>query len=178
MILFVTSLHVLLSISLVLVILLQPSKDGSAALGGGVNSMYGPRGNAHPLGRATTIIAMLFMFTSITLAYESTARRDAGSDFENDIRKLEDQESGIKAPPPLEAAPTDAVPTDAVPTDAVPTDAVPTDAVPTDAVPTDAAPADAAPAAAAPTDAVQKDAAPAGAAPASGAPAESAPAGK
>lgn len=130
MILFVTTLHVLLSISLVLVILLQPAKDGSAVLGGGVNSMYGPRGNAHPLGRATTIIAGLFMFTSITLAFESTARREAGSDFENEIRKLEQEESGIKAPPPLEAAPTDA--TDEAPSDLGATDEGATDALPSD----------------------------------------------
>lgn len=152
MILFVTALHVLLCIALVLVILLQPSKDGSAVLGGGVNSMYGPRGNAHPLGRATTVIAIMFMFTSIFLAYESTARRDSSSDFEKEIRKLEQEEqSGVKAPPPLEVTPTDAAPTDAAPTDAVPTDAAPTDAVPTDAAPTDAAPAGAAPTAPAET---------------------------
>lgn len=137
MILFVTTLHVLLSIALVLVILLQPAKDGSAVLGGGVNSMYGPRGNAHPLGRATTIIAGLFMFTSITLAFESTARREAGSDFENEIRKLEQEESGIKAPPPLEAAPTDA--TDEAPSDLGATDEGATDEGATDALPTDGA---------------------------------------
>lgn len=149
MLIFVTSLHVLLCIALVLVILLQPSKDGSAVLGGGVNSMYGPRGNAHPLGRATTVIAIMFMGTSIFLAYESTARRDDSSDFEEEIRKLEDEQSGIKAPPEL-VQPTDAVPTDALPTDAAPTDAVPADAVPADAAPTGAAaPADAAPAGAA-----------------------------
>ena len=65
--LFITILHIVLAIFMILIILLQPGKEGGAALAGGSsgNQMYGPRGAGNFLGRATTIVATMFMFTSI-----------------------------------------------------------------------------------------------------------------
>jgi preprotein translocase subunit SecG len=135
--LFITILHVLLCISLMLVILLQPAKDGSALLGGGVNSMYGPRANAHPLGRATTVIAAMFMITSVILAYDSTQKSADESDVNKEIEKLQ-QEREATTPKDETPAPLDMqAPSDAPPSDAQPSDAAPTDQSP----PTDAAPA-------------------------------------
>lgn len=70
MYLFITVLHVILSILLVLIILLQPGKgaDVGAAFGGGGSGMFGPRGPATLLSRATTGVAVLFMVTSVSLA--------------------------------------------------------------------------------------------------------------
>ena len=74
--LFTVGLHVLLCIFLVLIILLQPGKGGDvgAAFGGGGGGaqMFGPRGPASYLQRATTGVAILFMVTSVTLALFST----------------------------------------------------------------------------------------------------------
>lgn len=115
--LFVTVVHILLCIFLILVILLQPGKDSAQLLGGGVNSMYGQRANAHPLSRATTVIAALFMVTSITLALYSSERAQSGSDVEDRRRQLEEEEAARKkltgpAPvipePAVEAPPVDA----------------------------------------------------------------------
>ena len=89
--LFITILHVVLCFAMVGIILLQPGKEGGAALAGGSsgNQMYGPRGAGNFLGKATTIVAATFMFTSITLAWYSSDKIQAGSDIEDAIERLE-----------------------------------------------------------------------------------------
>jgi len=96
---FITIFHVMLCFALILIILLQPGKDGAAVFGGGGgggNQMYGPRGQAHLLGRATTLVAGLFMVTSITLAFYGSRRAQQGSDIMDDINRLE-QEGDVPA---------------------------------------------------------------------------------
>lgn len=78
---FIVSLHIVLSLVLILIIILQPGKGGDvgAAFGGGGGStMFGPRGPANLLSRLTTVSAVLFMVTSITLALYSS-QKVAGS---------------------------------------------------------------------------------------------------
>ena len=113
--LFITILHLVLCVVLILIILLQPSKgsDVGAAFGGGSSSsMFGPRGAASMLSRATTVVAVLFMFTSITLAIRSTPERLSEGDFQSGTlgSGLEDIDLGLEevqaAPPPVPAAPT------------------------------------------------------------------------
>ena len=79
MTLFITVTHVFLCLFLILIILLQPGKDSSDIFGGGQggNKMYGARAQSNPLSKATTLVAILFMFTSITLAFRSTAEAQA-----------------------------------------------------------------------------------------------------
>jgi len=91
--LFFTILHVFLCFALVLIILLQPGKEGAAAFGGAGNQMYGPRSQGHFLGRATTVVATTFMFTSITLAWYSSARTQADSDLEKGIDKVQQEDT-------------------------------------------------------------------------------------
>ena len=53
---FVTLLHVMLCFTLILIILLQPGKESAAVFGGGGgNQMFGPRGQAHLLGKGRLI---------------------------------------------------------------------------------------------------------------------------
>ena len=94
--LFVTFLHVLLCIALILIILLQPGKDSASVFGGGGggNQMYGPRGQANLLGRATTVVATLFMVTSITLALYSSERAQQGSNIEEGFSSEDFSEEG------------------------------------------------------------------------------------
>lgn len=71
MIILVTIVHVLVSVFLIVVVLLQSGKAGdiSAAFGGqGSQAAFGPRGAATALSKATTVCAVLFMLTSITLS--------------------------------------------------------------------------------------------------------------
>jgi preprotein translocase subunit SecG len=106
--LFITILHIVLSICMILIILLQPGKEGGAALAGGSsgNQMYGPRGAGNLLGRATTVVAAGFMVTSITLAYYSSEKVQSGSDIEDAIRELDDEDEALPdADIPLPAEP-------------------------------------------------------------------------
>jgi preprotein translocase subunit SecG len=81
MIILLTIIHVIVCLFLVIVVLLQSGKaaDLAGAFGGmGSQTVFGPRGSATVLSKATTISAILFMFTSMTLGILAT-RGGAGS---------------------------------------------------------------------------------------------------
>jgi len=64
-------LHVIACLFLIAVVLLQQGKSqdlASAFGGGGTQTAFGPRGSANVLSRATTILAGLFMVTSLALS--------------------------------------------------------------------------------------------------------------
>ena len=66
----ITILHVIVCVILILAVLLQSGKaaDLAGAFGGvGSQSVFGPRGAATLLSKATTISAVLFMITSLGL---------------------------------------------------------------------------------------------------------------
>jgi len=63
--------HVLACIFLIGVVLLQQGKSqdlASAFGGGGTQTAFGPRGSANVLSRATTVLAGVFMVTSLALS--------------------------------------------------------------------------------------------------------------
>jgi len=71
------TLHVVVSVFLIFVILLQPGKgDAMAAFsgggGGGANTVFGGRGSVTFLSKVTTVCAIIFMITSLTLAWRSS----------------------------------------------------------------------------------------------------------
>ena len=71
----VTTLHIIVCLFLVVVVLLQSGKaaDLAGAFGGmGSQTVFGPRGSATVLTRATTGAAIAFMITSLTLSVMST----------------------------------------------------------------------------------------------------------
>lgn len=64
--------HVVVAIALIALVLLQQGKgaDAGAAFGSGSSAtMFGSRGSASFLSRTTAILATVFFFTSLTLAY-------------------------------------------------------------------------------------------------------------
>ncbi len=78
---FLLTLHVILSLLLVFIILMQPGKGADAASafgGGGGSQIFGASGPGNLLTRGTGVIATLFMITSITLAFQSTRAYQAG----------------------------------------------------------------------------------------------------
>ncbi len=71
--------HVIVCVFLIIVVLLQSGKaaDLAGAFGGmGSQTAFGPRGSATLLSKATTISAILFMITSLSLSILAT--RNAG----------------------------------------------------------------------------------------------------
>ena len=92
--------HVLACFFLIGVVLLQQGKSqdlASAFGGGGTQTAFGPRGSANVLSRATTILAGLFMVTSLAL---SLLRPGSSSVLDR-----------VQAPPPsAPTAPATAVP--------------------------------------------------------------------
>jgi preprotein translocase subunit SecG len=71
--------HVIVSIALILVVLMQSSKgEGLAgtAFGGSLSgAVFGGRGAASFLSKTTTVLAVLFMFNSAALAFMSASNR-------------------------------------------------------------------------------------------------------
>ncbi len=77
-----TVIHVLLTISLIALVLIQRGKgaDMGAAFGSGASStMFGSQGAASFLTRTTGVIATLFFVTSLSLAYMSGQRTERQS---------------------------------------------------------------------------------------------------
>jgi preprotein translocase subunit SecG len=69
-IIFVTTIHVIVCVLLVIIILLQQGKsaDLAAAFGGqGSQTAFGPRSAANLLTRSTSWLAVIFVITSISL---------------------------------------------------------------------------------------------------------------
>jgi len=71
---FISVLHVLICLFIIGVVLLQSGKGaemGASFGGGGSQSVFGASGGGNFLTRLTTAAAIIFMLTSLTLAYTS-----------------------------------------------------------------------------------------------------------
>jgi len=79
----ITAIHVIVSLFLVVIVLLQHGKgaDIGATFGGG-NTVFGSEGPVPLLNKVTTGAAVIFMLTSISLAYFS-AKAGTGSVMQN-----------------------------------------------------------------------------------------------
>jgi preprotein translocase subunit SecG len=73
MITLITIIHIIVSIGLILVVLLQTGKgaDVGAVFGGSSSTIFGSSGAGNFLTRLTTGMAIVFMITSLTLGYFS-----------------------------------------------------------------------------------------------------------
>jgi preprotein translocase subunit SecG len=81
---FLNILHVFVCFFLILVVLLQQGRGGGlgSALGGATAQVFGGRGAGNFMTRLTAICAIIFMGTSVSLAYLSSAG-------DRELRKLE-----------------------------------------------------------------------------------------
>ncbi len=101
-----SGLHLLLAVFLILVVLLQSGKgaDIGAAFGGGSSqTVFGGRGAATFLSKLTTVAALLFMVSSLTLAIYSGRRGSSSVITEERAREA--------APSPAPAATAPVPPT-------------------------------------------------------------------
>jgi len=86
--------QVLLSISLIVLILMQHGKgaDAGAAFGSGASAtVFGAKGSGNFLSRTTTVIAILFFVVCLSLAYISS-NRDAPDSVAGSVTT---QETGV-----------------------------------------------------------------------------------
>ena len=82
MFILLTIIHVFVCIFLIIVVLLQSGKaaDLAGAFGGmGSQTAFGPRGSATLLSKATTVSAVLFMITSLSLSILATRTSHVGT---------------------------------------------------------------------------------------------------
>ena len=78
----ILTVHTIICFFLIIVILLQSGKaaDLAGAFGGmGSQTAFGPRGSATLLSKATTVSAVLFMVTSMTLSIMATKSAGLGA---------------------------------------------------------------------------------------------------
>jgi preprotein translocase subunit SecG len=101
MIYLLTTIHVIVCLFLVIVVLLQSGKaaDLAGAFGGmGSQTVFGPRGSATVLSKATTGAAVVFMVTSLALSIMAT--RSGGAVPTIFEKKAPAQKSNGQAPLP------------------------------------------------------------------------------
>ncbi len=101
-------IQVLLSISLIVLILLQHGKgaDAGAAFGSGASAtIFGARGSGNFLSRSTTVLAILFFVVCLSLAYLSS-NREAPDSVTGSVTSQPLEESGFGDGdlPPADAA--------------------------------------------------------------------------
>jgi preprotein translocase subunit SecG len=104
---FVTFIHVLACFILILVVLLQAGKGANmgAAFGGSSQTVFGSSGAGTFLGKLTATVAIIFMITSLSLAYMAT--RGSSSVLESSSAPFTEQPA-LPDEAPLPAAPAEA----------------------------------------------------------------------
>jgi preprotein translocase subunit SecG len=107
-------LHVVVCVALILIVLLQTGKgaDIGAAFGGGSSStLFGSTGASTFLSKATTVAAVIFMLTSLALAYLASYRPSSSVVTETPVavETKASEATPVPGPPPA-SAPTDAKP--------------------------------------------------------------------
>src|SRR5712671_5715828 len=106
-----TIVHVLVCLFLIVVVLLQSGKaaDLAGAFGGmGSQTAFGPRGSATLLSKATTVSAILFMVTSLSLSILATKNAGLGTSVLESAPKT--SVPAKSAPIPVPAQPKGAIP--------------------------------------------------------------------
>lgn len=102
------AIHVLAAIAIVALVLLQQGKgaDMGAAFGGGSQTVFGSQGSANFLSRMTAVLATVFFFTSMSLAYMYGHRTEPQSVTEQVVEQP--QQGAADAGEPPAAPDTDA----------------------------------------------------------------------
>lgn len=99
----VVIIHVFVCISMILVILLQSGKGANmgAAFGGSSQTIFGSSGPGTFLGKATSVVAAVFMLTSLWLAYFAVHKSESlirGHAARPAVERSIDESSGPVSP--------------------------------------------------------------------------------
>ena len=90
-------IHLIIAVTIVVLVLLQQGKgaDMGAAFGGGSSqSLFGARGSANFLSRATSFLVATFFITSLVLAFLYTRQGEDRSILEGSIIEQVQEEAG------------------------------------------------------------------------------------
>lgn len=120
----IATVHIVVCLALMASILLQSGKGGGLAGAFGAGSsqtLFGGRGAATFLSRATTILAVIFFVTSLTLGIQASRTAGGrGSLIQEEARRRGQQPGAPTAGAPTTGAPTTGVPTTGAPTPGAP----------------------------------------------------------
>jgi preprotein translocase subunit SecG len=116
MLIVVTVIHVIVSIGLILVVLLQTGKGAEvgAVFGGSSSTIFGSSGAGNFLTKLTTGMAIVFMITSLTLGYFA-GRKPSGTIFDSRTPTVEPRSTPATPPSGPENAPPSNAQTPATP---------------------------------------------------------------
>jgi preprotein translocase subunit SecG len=104
-----TIVHVIVCVFLIIVVLLQSGKaaDLAGAFGGmGSQTAFGPRGSATLLSKATTLSAIVFMITSMSLSILATRSSGVGKTVLDTSGAKQTAPAKPVTPPPKPSAPS------------------------------------------------------------------------
>lgn len=106
----ILTLHIIVCVLLVILILLQSGKEGMGVIfgGGGNTSVFGSSGAGGILAKLTTLMAIIFVITSLSYTYVTSARPSNESTILN--VKIEEPEAPAQARKDATAAPEAAAP--------------------------------------------------------------------
>lgn len=94
----ILTLHIIVCFLLVILILLQSGKEGMGVIfGGGNSSVFGSAGAGGILAKLTTLMAVIFIITSLSYTYVTSARPSGESTILN--VKIEEAAPQPSAPP-------------------------------------------------------------------------------
>jgi preprotein translocase subunit SecG len=113
-----TIFHVIVCIFLILVVLVQQGKgaDWAGAFGGGgTQTAFGARGSGTILSKATTVAAIVFMITSLTLTILVSKPGGASVIREGAKQKQQQQQPQPAQQPPAQPQPQQSAPAPATP---------------------------------------------------------------
>ncbi|MBI5042248.1 MAG: preprotein translocase subunit SecG [Nitrospirae bacterium] len=92
------AIHIIVSILIILIVLLQTGKGAEvgAVFGGSSQTIFGSRGAGTFLSRLTTIAAVVFMLTSLSLAYLS--KEQVGSSVVDKVKQEKTESAPVQQP--------------------------------------------------------------------------------
>lgn len=117
MVIAITIIHVIVSIGLILVVLLQTGKaDMGAVFGGSSSTIFGSSGAGNFLTKLTTGMAIVFMITSLTLGYFA-GHKPSVTIFDSRTPTSQTMPAAPETPPvPKQSDATGSAPTETAPT--------------------------------------------------------------
>lgn len=111
---FLLVVHIIVIVFLTAVVLMQSSKGGGLGAGfggGGGDTLFGSSGSGNFLTKLTSVLALAFMVTSITLTVQQSKKGkssvfDAGTAVQESVPAENSVPAGDAVPAPAENAPT------------------------------------------------------------------------